>query len=92
MERALGGDGSLNGSHLLLWSVIEEFSGRAKVLDCGRTDRRNEGLVRFKRQLGARPVALAYSYFPKDPKNVSAEIPAGMQKLAARVWCRLPLT
>jgi Acetyltransferase (GNAT) domain len=85
-------DGSLNANHLLLWSIIEEFSGRAKVLDCGRTDRRNEGLVRFKRHLGARPVALPYSYFPKAPKNVSAEMPAGMQKLAAHVWRRLPLT
>jgi hypothetical protein len=26
-------DGSLNANHLLLWSIIEEFSGRAKVLD-----------------------------------------------------------
>jgi hypothetical protein len=83
--------GSLNASHLLLWSVIEESAGRVQVLDCGRTDCRNEGLVRFKRHLGARPVPLPYSYFPKAPKNISAEMPAGVQKLAGYVWRLLPL-
>lgn len=83
-------DGPSGANHQLVWSVIEEFAGSAVTLDLGRTDNRNEGLVRFKRHLGAKRIALPYAYFPKAPRNVSAEVPAGARRLVSRLWRRLP--
>jgi hypothetical protein len=83
-------EGPSGVNHQLVWSVVEEFAGRAATLDLGRTDDRNEGLVRFKRHLGAERVALPYAYFPKAPRNVSAEAPTGARRLVSQVWRRLP--
>jgi hypothetical protein len=87
--RLLSGPSGAN--HQLVWSVVEEFAGRAATLDLGRTDDRNEGLVRFKRHLGAERIALPYAYFPKAPRNVSAEVPSGARRVVSRLWRRLPL-
>ncbi|HJU28155.1 MAG TPA: hypothetical protein VJ718_03235, partial [Candidatus Binataceae bacterium] len=55
------------------------------------TDDRNEGLVRFKRHLGAERINLPYAYFPRAPRNVSAEVPVGARRVVSRIWRRLPL-
>lgn len=83
-------EGPSGANHQLVWSLIEEFAGRAATLDLGRTDDRNEGLVRFKRHLGAERVPLPYAYFPKAPKNISAEVPVGAHRLVSQAWRRLP--
>jgi len=86
--RLLGGPSGAN--HQLVWSVIEEFAGRADTLDLGRTDNRNEGLVRFKRHLGAAQRALPYAYYPASPRNVSAEMVAGTCGVMSKLWRWLP--
>jgi hypothetical protein len=87
--RLLGGPSGAN--HQLVWSVVEEFAGGAETLDLGRTDNRNEGLVRFKRHLGAAPRALPYAYYPAAPRNVSAEMLAGTRGVMSKLWRWLPL-
>ncbi len=85
----VGGD-TRGAGHLAAWSIIEEFACRAAVLDLGRADRRNDGLNRFKRELGAAATPLPYSYLPRVPRQPSAEVPAGLGSVATRVWRRLP--
>ncbi|HVB79034.1 MAG TPA: GNAT family N-acetyltransferase [Candidatus Binataceae bacterium] len=80
-----------NANHLLLWSAIEKFASRARVLDLGRTDFRNTGLMRFKRELGAVATPLPYSFFPLAPRQVSPEVLTGAYKVLAGVWSRLPI-
>lgn len=78
-------------NHLLFWSLIEEFAGKAASLDLGRADIRNEGLSRFKRELGATSEPLPYAFFPKGPHHASAEVLNGPRKILSRIWRRLPL-
>jgi len=78
-------------NHRLFWSLIEEFAGKASSLDLGRADIRNEGLSRFKRELGATPDLMPYSYFPRAPHHASAEVLSGPRKFLSRVWQHLPL-
>jgi Acetyltransferase (GNAT) domain len=83
---------TINGaSHLLVFSMIEEFAGKARQLDPGRADVRNPGLTRFKNEMGARPASLPYSYFPEPRRQISAEVLQGPAKLASQLWRRLPL-
>lgn len=78
-------------NHLLLWSVVEEFAGRASVYDLGRTDIRNRGLALFKREMGCTASTIPYCYFPATLGNVSAEVAGGPRKLAMIIWRHLPV-
>jgi len=78
-------------NHLLFWSLIEEFAGKAESFDLGRADIRNQGLSRFKRELGAASAPLPYAFFPKAPRHASAEVLSGPRKILSRVWRHLPL-
>src|SRR5260370_21420944 len=80
-----------NANHLLLWNAIEEFAARARTLDLGRADVRNEGLMRFKAELGATASPLPCSFYPRAPSQVSAEVLTGTRALMARIWSRLPI-
>ena len=80
-----------SANHLLFWNTIEEFASRAQVLDLGRTDIRNPGLMRFKGELGATAYPLPSSFYPQAPKNVSSEILTGHWALMAKLWRRMPL-
>jgi GNAT acetyltransferase-like protein len=87
--RAVGSpDGA---SHLIFMSIAEHHAKHASSLDFGRTDSRNRGLSRFKRELGATPTDLPYSYFPLMPAVTSAENLTGVWQTASRVWRNLPL-
>jgi hypothetical protein len=87
--RAAGGpDGS---SHLIFMSIAEHHAQHAGSLDFGRTDSRNRGLSRFKRELGATATDLPYSYFPQMPNVTSAESLTGVWRTASNVWRKLPL-
>lgn len=77
--------------HLLLWSIMETFAGNEMVLDLGRCDVRNQGLSRFKREVGAIGIPLPSSFVPRAPKNTSSEQLSGMSAVASRIWRRLPL-
>jgi hypothetical protein len=72
-------------------SIAERHAERARALDFGRTDSRNHGLSRFKREIGAEAFALPYSYFPTAPSVTSAENLTGLWQTASRVWRVLPL-
>jgi Acetyltransferase (GNAT) domain len=78
-------------SHLVFSSIIEHYAGKVAALDLGRTDIRNTGLVRFKREMGAVPSLLPYSFFPNLRQALNAESPDRSAGLMARVWRRLPL-
>jgi len=77
--------------HLLFWRIVEESAQRFEHFDLGRADRRNHGLSRFKHELGAVPISLPYSFFPRAPRLISSEHLSGAGLLAARAWKRLPL-
>ena len=84
--------GSPDGaSHLIFMTIAEHHAQHASSLDFGRTDSRNRGLSRFKRELGATPTDLPYSYFPLMPTVTSAENLTGVWQTASRVWRNLPL-
>jgi hypothetical protein len=87
--RALhGADGA---SHLVFFSMLEHYAGKAAAFDLGRTDVRNTGLARFKTEMGAVPSRLPYSYFPDLRHALSAESPDRSAGLFAQIWRRLPL-
>jgi hypothetical protein len=84
-------DSNGGAAHLLLHSMIEQHAGAAVSLNLGRTDVRNSGLVRFKKDAGAEPAPLPYSFYPSAPKQVSAEVLSGTARLLSLAWRRLPL-
>ncbi len=78
-------------NHLLFWNAIEEYAPRARLLDLGRADVRNQGLMRFKAELGASASPLPSSFYPRAPRQVSAEVLTGGRAILARIWSRLPV-
>lgn len=80
-----------NANHLLFWNAIEEFAPRARLLDLGRADVRNQGLMRFKAELGASVSPLPSSFYPRAPRHVSAEVLTGGRAILARIWSRMPM-
>jgi hypothetical protein len=78
-------------NHLLMASMIEAHAGKARSIDFGRCDMRNQGLVRSKADLGCVPRPLPYAFFPKAPRNISSEVLRGPTKILSAVWRRLPL-
>lgn len=77
--------------HLLVWSIIEQLAASNRIFDLGRCDIRNQGLARFKRELGASSAPLPCSFTPHVPKVTSSEQLSGISALASRVWRHLPL-
>jgi hypothetical protein len=80
-----------SANHLLFWNAIEELvSQRARAIDLGRADIRNQGLARFKKELGAIAEPLPYSFYPRVPARVSPEVLTGTDRFVAKVWTRMP--
>ncbi|HTY54085.1 MAG TPA: GNAT family N-acetyltransferase [Candidatus Binataceae bacterium] len=77
-------------THLLFWNVCRRYAEELDTFDLGRTDFRNEGLARFKRELGAIASPLPYAFYPKIPSQVSAEHTTGFANIVTRLWRRLP--
>jgi hypothetical protein len=84
-------DDQSSANHLLFWNAVEEFSSRVRMLDLGRTDVRNQGLMRFKREVGASATPLPSAFYPRAPRRVSAEALTGGFAIAAKVWRRMPI-
>jgi hypothetical protein len=82
---------SSTANHLLFWHALEQFAQKRRILDLGRTDSRNEGLMRFKHQLGASPVPLPISYYPRCPSQPSSEVLTGSRRFASEIIKRLPI-
>lgn len=83
-------DSAAGAAQLLIWSMIERHAGITRSLNLGRTDARNSGLVRFKKEAGAEAVPLPYSFYPAAPSQVSAEVLSGPMLLLSHAWRRLP--
>jgi hypothetical protein len=76
--------------HLLVWSIVESLRGNYRTLDLGRTDARNDGLNRFKRELGGTHSPLPYSFVPRAPTEISPEHVHGSRRLIGAIWKHLP--
>ena len=64
----------LGGMPFLFWQLVQEAKQqRIRVLDLGRSDRDNHGLVAFKDRLGAARSTIAYWTYPK---GISGKVPA----------------
>jgi hypothetical protein len=72
-------------------AVLESYAQRYRSMGLGRADQRNIGLSRFKKETGAKPFPLPYTYVPRVPANVSPEVHSGSQRQLAEIWRRLPL-
>ena len=78
-------------NHLLLWNVFEKYCSNTESIDLGRTDVSNNGLMRFKKELGAHALSMPYSYYPQAPQLISAETLGGVSRTAANIWKNLPI-
>jgi hypothetical protein len=80
------------GTMQLLFSrVCANYAGTFATLDLGRTDTHNQGLGRFKREMGATPTPLPYAFFPQAPAQTSSENLNGTARALTALWRRLPL-
>ena len=84
-------DAPIGATHLLFWSFCERYAGEFATLDLGRTDVRNEGLSRYKREIGAVASPLPYAFYPKMPTQVSSEHTTGFPRVLSSLWRRLPM-
>jgi Acetyltransferase (GNAT) domain len=87
---ARAGNAPSGAMQLLFWSVCTNYAGAFDTLDLGRTDIRNEGLSRFKREIGAAPAPLPYAFYPDPPAQISSEDLSGTARIASALWRRLP--
>lgn len=78
-------------THVLMGVVLENYSKRYRCMNLGRADQRNLGLTRFKKEVGAKPYPLPYTYMPRVPANVSPEVHSDSQRRLSELWRRLPL-
>jgi hypothetical protein len=78
-------------THRLLTAVCEKYAQRCRWMDLGRTDVRNVGLSRFKKEAGAKPHSLPYSFLPRVPARVSPEVLGKSGQVLARAWRLLPI-
>ena len=77
-------------NHQLVWTLMCAHAGHFRFMDLGRTDIENPGLIQFKKEIGARPSPLPYTFFPKAPRQVSAERMTGWRGALSGVWRHLP--
>jgi hypothetical protein len=84
------GDAPAGTMQLLFWEICARYAGEFETLDLGRTDDANDGLSRFKREMGAAPAPLPYAFYPNAPAQISSEHLTGPARALAAVWRRLP--
>jgi len=85
------GDNAPAGTMQLLFrGVCERYAGEFETLDLGRTDAANDGLSRFKREMGAAPAPLPYAFYPHAPAQISSEHLTGPARALAALWRRIP--
>ena len=84
-------DGHPGANHLLVASMLEAHAGKAGIIDFGRCDNRNAGLVRSKVDVGCVAHPLPYAFFPSAPRHISPEVLRGPARMVSSIWKRLPL-
>ncbi len=77
-------------THVLLWTALQRAAAAGVTCDLGRTAPEQASLAEFKLRWGARPVPLAYDYWPDAGGLNQARRDRGALALAARVWRWLP--
>ena len=78
----------LGGMPFLFWKLITESkSEAAETLDFGRSDLKNEGLIRFKNEFGTRQRNLTYYRSPESEKQMA---PMRHSKPIGRIVSMLP--
>ncbi len=79
----------LGGMHLLFWKSIQEARlDNLRVLDFGRSDLDNIGLLTFKERWGATRSLLTYSRFSTAPPAPATS--RWKQQIAGHIFSRLP--
>jgi len=79
---------SLGGTALLMWKAIQDGKTRgATVYDLGRSDRSNDGLVKFKERWGGSASSVVYYRNPIPASNSSG---GGLQERLGGLLARLP--
>lgn len=78
-------------THLLIGAAIEKYARQFRWMNLGRTDVRNTGLNRFKKEMGAEAFPMPYSFLPEVPAQVSAEVLGDSMMMLSKIWRRLPL-
>ena len=85
---------NLGGMHLLFWRAIQEAKGEGlRVLDLGRSDCDNAGLITFKDRWGSARSILTYSRFTASIRSKWNFGPAGESwklRIAKQVFSHLP--
>lgn len=80
---------NLGGMHCLLWKTIQDAkSSGCLVLDLGRSDRDNRGLLVFKDRWGASRSTLSYWRYPACLSQTSRE--SWTMNLTKQIFARLP--
>ncbi len=79
----------LNAGYLLLWSVLQDYAGRYRVFDFGRT-REGSGVYLFKRRWGGREKSIIHftscrgkTVCPPDPYQVK-------YIFLSKIWRKMP--
>jgi CelD/BcsL family acetyltransferase involved in cellulose biosynthesis len=76
-----------------IWRCIEDFChGGYKVLDFGRSDSENAGLIEFKKRWGTAEKRLDYSYYPGIPQSIGHNRDSVKFRLAARAINCMPVS
>lgn len=79
----------LGAMPLLFWRAIQQGQARGlRVLDLGRSDPDQPGLVAFKEHLGASPHRLTYYNFPRAPRPAASSGP--LARAARQLLAHLP--
>jgi hypothetical protein len=78
-------------THRLLAAILEKYAQQFLFMNLGRTDVRNTGLSRFKKEMGAAAYPMPYSFLPEVPAQVSPEVLDESRLLLSRIWRRLPM-
>ena len=76
---------NLGATHFLIWTtILQAKTDGLRVLDLGRSEYRNQGLITFKDRFGSQRSTLIYSRFTVSP-NSRSQYEAGADNWAKRV-------
>lgn len=84
---------SLAPNNLLMWTAITwSIEQKCTMLDMGRTNNANEGLMEYKRRWGAIKEPLTYYYYPAQNGLAATSEQSWKYRLLTACWRKLPLS
>jgi lipid II:glycine glycyltransferase (peptidoglycan interpeptide bridge formation enzyme) len=79
----------LGGMPFLFWRLVEESKASgAEIIDCGRSDLNNEGLIAFKDRLGTKRKLLTYYRYTNIKKR--QKVAQWDSRVLREFFCSLP--